>query len=245
MVLKTTNADGSKCNQREARVVAGIVRDLLSYGEGGLNGSQIGVITPYSGQVRLLQNLFSGLGSLCADVDINSVDGYQGREKEVIIFSAVRANKTGAVGFLSDWRRLNVALTRARRGLIVVCCPRTLKNDKYWKQYIDWAEESKIIIPDSRSKMRLPSENNNLPSSNLDDADYQDYDDDEEGVEKKNEEQSSLPPLSSSLSAFEENGEENKENQSRSDLTNSNERINANNGVDAPKSCDNTTLQHS
>ena len=113
----------------------------------------MGIVTPYSAQVRLLRQLWreachqataaapkkgssappeptdtaaaaaAALAAACADprsLEIASVDNFQGREKELIIFSAVRANARGAVGFLSDWRRLNVMLTRARRGLLVL-----------------------------------------------------------------------------------------------------------------------------
>jgi len=76
-----------------------------------------------------------------AGLDASSVDGYQGREKEVIVFSTVRSNAKGKVGFLSDWRRLNVALTRARRGLIVIGDKKTLMNDPYWKKWVEWAEQ--------------------------------------------------------------------------------------------------------
>ncbi len=79
----------------------------------------IGVITPYNGQVKRLTEVFSQRGGVNQNekwqkLNINSVDGYQGREKEVIVFSTVRSNNRGDVGFLRDWRRLNVALTRAR-----------------------------------------------------------------------------------------------------------------------------------
>ena len=77
-------------------------------------------------------------------LEIKSVDGYQGREKEIIVLSTVRANENGKVGFLSDYRRLNVALTRAKRGLIVVGDDRTLRNDPI-PQSIDWVSESNLM----------------------------------------------------------------------------------------------------
>ena len=68
---------------------------------------------------------------------VNSVDGYQGREKEVVIFSAVRSNPEGKVGFLADWRRLNVAMTRAKRGLLIFGNPETLGSNGVWRALLD------------------------------------------------------------------------------------------------------------
>lgn len=58
---------------------------------------------------------------------------YAGQEREVIIFSAVRCNLEGRVGFLADARRLNVAMTRAKRGLVVIGCSSTLQHDPHWR----------------------------------------------------------------------------------------------------------------
>jgi hypothetical protein len=73
------------------------------------------VITPYSAQVRLLRERLDGNG-----LEVDSVDGFQGREKEAVLVSLVRSNADAEIGFLADIRRMNVALTRARRKLIVV-----------------------------------------------------------------------------------------------------------------------------
>ncbi|MEJ6563114.1 MAG: AAA domain-containing protein [Euryarchaeota archaeon] len=134
----------SKSNLDEAAKVLSIVSGLLSAGD--LTPADIGVITPYRGQVSLLNDLFEQAGGReehgpFAGLEIKSVDGYQGREKEIIVFSAVRANDQGEVGFLRDQRRLNVAITRARRGLIVLGHPKTLRQDGTWRAWLDWAEE--------------------------------------------------------------------------------------------------------
>lgn len=79
-------------------------------------------------------------------LEVKTVDGFQGREKEVIVFSAVRSNEEGRVGFLSDARRLNVALTRARRGLIVVGDARTLSRDVNWRAWLKWATKQGVKV---------------------------------------------------------------------------------------------------
>ena len=78
------------------------------------------------------------------DVEVKTVDGYQGREKEVIIFSCVRSNPEQNIGFLSEMRRLNVALTRAKRGLIVIGDPSTLRGDKNWQAWLEYVRDSKF-----------------------------------------------------------------------------------------------------
>ena len=77
---------------------------------------------------------------------MNTVDGFQGREKEVIVFSCTRANLMGNVGFLADRRRVNVMLTRARRGLIIVGHLRTLRGEpEVWGPWLTWAGENGLI----------------------------------------------------------------------------------------------------
>ena len=106
------------------------------------------MIAPYKSQINLLTRLmmkddevrdhFSrNLGERALEipnVEIKTVDGFEGREKEAIIFSTVRNNESGYIGFLADHRRLNVGLTRAKRALFVVGSMRTLKRGKYGRR---------------------------------------------------------------------------------------------------------------
>ena len=137
---ETVSPDGtSRENSLEVSWVLKILEDLLEAGE--LTQKDIGIITPYAGQVRAIRNSMS---EQLDDVEVRTVDGYQGREKEVIIFSCVRSNPEKNVGFLSESRRLNVALTRAKRGLIVIGDPDTLRSDKNWKAWLDYIGNSKF-----------------------------------------------------------------------------------------------------
>ena len=138
----------SRSNFSEAAKVLSVVDGLLQIGD--IQTTDIGIITPYNGQVRVLSDLFEQAGGRetgekYSGLEIKSVDGYQGREKEVIVFSTVRANEQGEVGFLKDKRRLNVALTRAKRGLIVIGHLSTLRQEPTWKSWLDWIEESGFL----------------------------------------------------------------------------------------------------
>lgn len=75
------------------------------------------------------------------------MDGYHGREKEVIVLSTVRANATASVGFLEDKRRLNVAITRAKRGLVILGHAATLEaGDGTWASYLTWLRERDCVV---------------------------------------------------------------------------------------------------
>ena len=105
----------------------------------------IGVITPYKKQVEIIStNLGKRFGSeYQIDVEVNTIDGFQGREKDVIIFSCVRSGDT--IGFLSDYRRMNVALTRAKFALWIVGRSETLQLNSDWNALINYTESEKCI----------------------------------------------------------------------------------------------------
>jgi superfamily I DNA and/or RNA helicase len=122
----------SRLNAQEAELVVRKVRQLL---EMGVKPSQVAVISPYSAQVRLLRKLLQQ-----DDLEIDTVDGFQGREKEVVVISLVRSNSEGEIGFLADVRRMNVALTRARRKLLVVGDSATIANHTFYQRLLEYFE---------------------------------------------------------------------------------------------------------
>jgi DNA polymerase alpha-associated DNA helicase A len=107
----------------------------------GVNPSQIAIITPYQAQVSLLTSLLRSTHG--PELEIGTVDGMQGREKEAVIISLVRSNDKREVGFLKEERRLNVAMTRARRHLCVIGDSSTVQHgSKYLKNWLIWLEEN-------------------------------------------------------------------------------------------------------
>jgi len=125
----------SRENPLEAKIVKEIVESLI---EIGVKAEWIGVITPYDDQVDLIRRL--------VNVEVNTVDGYQGREKEVVIISFVRSNKEGDIGFLNDLRRLNVALTRAKRKLIAIGDAETLSVNDTYRRFIDFVKSKGLFV---------------------------------------------------------------------------------------------------
>ena len=122
----------SRLNRQEAALLAGKVRELL---DAGVAARDIGVISPYGAQVRLLRELLDVPG-----LEIDTVDGFQGREKEAVVISLVRSNPRGEIGFLSDIRRMNVAMTRARRKLIMVGDSATLAGHPFYSRLLEYCE---------------------------------------------------------------------------------------------------------
>jgi regulator of nonsense transcripts 1 len=151
----------SKLNSVEAQLLAHIVSNVLQCGE--LKVEDVGVVTPYMAQVRRLRQYLRPMLPYGCDprlLECSSVDNFQGREKELIIFSAVRSNERGNVGFLADWRRLNVMLTRPRRGLVVVGNAKTLKHDATWEKWFKFAEDNSCVVMD----MKMPQINDMFQS---------------------------------------------------------------------------------
>ncbi|KAG2491441.1 hypothetical protein HYH03_010227 [Edaphochlamys debaryana] len=138
-------------NPAEALAALAITNQLLAAGD----VSSAAILTPYRGQVRLVEALARQKGLEAAwaaqglSVEVATVDGYQGREADVVVFSAVRSNDRGAVGFLSDSRRMNVAITRPRRGLVVLADGPTLtRGSRDWATYLKWARSQGAMVQD-------------------------------------------------------------------------------------------------
>lgn len=113
--------EASRHNPGEADLVVQIVTELI---DAGVSPADLAVITPYNAQAQRLRERLPQPA-----LEIGTVDGLQGREKEAVVLSLVRSNDRGEVGFLADLRRLNVALTRARRHLTVVGDSATIACD--------------------------------------------------------------------------------------------------------------------
>lgn len=119
-----------------------ILREYLLTQQEKMAGATIGFISPYSAQVRLMRAQVSEDADLKAwNIQIDTVDGFQGQEKEVICLSLVRSNTNNEIGFLKDFRRLNVALTRAKKKLIIIGDFSTLSTYDLYSDLIKHVEE--------------------------------------------------------------------------------------------------------
>jgi len=129
---ETPPGSESRCNPGEAALVLGHLEALL---RAGSDPAEVAVITPYAAQVALLRDEARNRG-LPEGVEIDTVDAFQGREKDAILVSLVRSNPDGELGFLNDLRRMNVAITRARVHLFVVGDSATLAHHPFYARFI-------------------------------------------------------------------------------------------------------------
>jgi hypothetical protein len=131
----------SLINPREARLTADLVKLIHP-------SVSVGVITPYKNQVGLIRRLLGG--SVSGNVEIDSVDAFQGREKDIVVFDCVRSGGDGkySVGFLSDARRLNVAITRAKRALWIVGNAQFLHKNggPVWAALVEYCQSLNRIV---------------------------------------------------------------------------------------------------
>lgn len=123
----------SKRNPQEAGIVVKKVEQLF---EAGLKPQDIAVIAPYAAQVRLIRDQLR-----IPSIEVDTVDGFQGREKEAVVISLVRSNAENEIGFLADTRRTNVALTRARKKLIVIADSSTLGVNEFYGRLFEYFEQ--------------------------------------------------------------------------------------------------------
>lgn len=127
--VKEQNGGGIS-NPGEVSVISKVLQELQLQ----TNDQSIGIITPYRSQLsEIQQNILNE--------DCNTVDSFQGQERDIIIISLVRSNENGEIGFLSDYRRMNVAMTRAKKKLIVIGDSATLGQDKFYNDFLDFVEQ--------------------------------------------------------------------------------------------------------
>ncbi|CAN6632681.1 ATP-dependent helicase Nam7p [Trichomonascus vanleenenianus] len=124
----------------------------------GIKPSQIGIITPYEGQRTYISQYMATAGTMDRElyraVEVESVDAFQGREKDYIILSCVRSNENQGIGFLSDPRRMNVAMTRAKYGIVLLGNPRVLSKNALWSHLLHHFREKGCLVEGSLNKLQ-------------------------------------------------------------------------------------------
>lgn len=133
MPEKSRAGSTSKENPGEAVLASELSESFVQM---GIEPTDIGIITPYDDQTDLIKKKIDE-----DNIEIDTVDGFQGREKEVIILSLTRSNKQKNIGFLKDLRRLNVSITRARRKLVIIGDTNTLSSHPVYRKLFDHVEK--------------------------------------------------------------------------------------------------------
>jgi regulator of nonsense transcripts 1 len=145
----------SYLNRTEATNVEKIVTRFF---KAGVQPKSIGIITPYEGQRSYIVSSMQANGTFkkenYKEIEAASVDAFQGREKDYIILSCVRSNDHQGIGFLSDPRRLNVALTRARYGLVILGNPKVLSKHPLWNNLLQHFKEQHCLVEGPLSNLQ-------------------------------------------------------------------------------------------
>ncbi|KAJ5126976.1 hypothetical protein N7448_007755 [Penicillium atrosanguineum] len=145
----------SYLNRTEATNVEKIVTRFF---KAGVQPRDIGIITPYEGQRSYIVSSMQANGTFkkehYKEIEVASVDAFQGREKDYIILSCVRSNDHQGIGFLSDPRRLNVALTRARYGLVILGNPKVLSKHPLWNCLLQHFKEAHCLVEGPLSNLQ-------------------------------------------------------------------------------------------
>ncbi len=146
----------SYLNRTEASNVERIVTRFF---KAGVQPADIGVITPYEGQRSFVVSSMQQSGSYTKEhykeIEVASVDAFQGREKDFIVLSCVRSNDHQGIGFLSDPRRLNVALTRAKYGLVILGNPKVLSKHPLWHYLLLHFKERNCLVEGPLSNLQV------------------------------------------------------------------------------------------
>lgn len=176
-------------NPKEIDVIMSLYLRLLDFfGKSEMIG-KIGVISPYKGQIYFLKNRFSAKfgKEILSEIEFNTIDGFQGKEKEIIIFSCVRGNnEPKKIGFLSDVRRMNVACTRAQCSFWIFGNSEVLKSNPDWCELISSMEDRNFLVKLNNNKffdnsdlftgVPKPLIDSNQADKDEDDKDYDDED---------------------------------------------------------------------
>ncbi len=129
-------------NPEEAELMFRHLEALLNTYTGKTPALTVAVIAPYRRQVELMQQMLlerSGLHQSGHMLDVNTIDSFQGQERDIVYISLTRSNMEGSIGFLSEIRRMNVAMTRARKKLVVVGDSATLSQFPFYDDFIEYA----------------------------------------------------------------------------------------------------------
>ncbi|NXV12191.1 SETX helicase, partial [Cepphus grylle] len=141
-------------NPQEVKLVMELIRTIKEKRK-DLGLRRIGIITPYSAQKKKIQDQLDRVFKNNSPGEVDTVDAFQGREKDCIIVTCVRANNTkGSIGFLASLQRLNVTITRARYSLFILGRLKTLMDNKDWNGLIQDAQKRGAIIKTSEKSYR-------------------------------------------------------------------------------------------